>query len=65
MQVLRLATLALLAVCAASGCRTAGVDEPARPGPALASNTAERRRDPRRAQPQRRADPGDPAPSPS
>ena len=40
MQVLRLATLALLAVCAASGCRTAGVDELARPGPPLASNTA-------------------------
>ena len=40
MQVLRLATLALLAVCATSGCRTAGVDELARPGPPLASNTA-------------------------
>ena len=40
MQVLRLATLALLAVCAASGCRTAGVDELARPGPALPSNKA-------------------------
>ena len=40
MQVLRLATLALLAVCAASGCRTAGVDELARPGPPLATNTA-------------------------
>ena len=40
MQVLRLATLALLAVCATSGCRTAGVDELARPGPALTSNKA-------------------------
>jgi hypothetical protein len=40
MSVLRLSTLALLAVCATSGCRTAGVDELARPGPALAANTA-------------------------
>jgi hypothetical protein len=40
MQVLRIAPIALLAVCAASGCRTAGVDELARPGPVLASNTA-------------------------
>jgi hypothetical protein len=40
MQVLRLATLALLAVCATSGCRTAGVDELARPGPPLAASTA-------------------------
>jgi hypothetical protein len=40
MQVLRLATLALLTVCAVSGCRTAGVDELARPGPPLAANAA-------------------------
>jgi outer membrane lipoprotein-sorting protein len=42
MQVLRLAMLALLAVCAAaaSGCRTAGVDELARPGPPVTANSA-------------------------
>jgi hypothetical protein len=40
MQLLRLATVALLAVCAASGCRTAGVGDLARPDPPLASGTA-------------------------
>jgi hypothetical protein len=40
MQVLRLALFALLAVCAASGCRTAGVDELARPGPPIAASSA-------------------------
>jgi hypothetical protein len=40
MQVLRLATFVLLAVCAASGCRTAGVDELARPGPPISASSA-------------------------
>jgi hypothetical protein len=42
MQVSRLATLALLAVCAVSafGCRTAGVNDLARPDPVLAPKTA-------------------------
>jgi hypothetical protein len=40
MQVLRLAIVALLAVCATSGCRTAGVGDLARPDPPLASGTA-------------------------
>src|SRR4051794_32500000 len=40
MQVLRLVTLALLALGAASGCRTAGVGVLARPDPPLASSTA-------------------------
>jgi hypothetical protein len=40
MQVLRLATLALLAVLVASGCRTAGVGDLARPDPPLATQSS-------------------------
>jgi hypothetical protein len=40
MKLLRLATLALLAVCPLSGCRTAGVGELARPSPAPTASSA-------------------------